>query len=595
MLILTAFGLAVWYVLGWDLGFAWIDQLHDIADSLAWIAEGRLLPPRGTTMSGLGYNGPWSTFMTMTALRLWHAEWAVAALATAGTLTAVAVGLAVAVRQAQPAAAWAILLVWTQPHLWEWSRVGLDVSFAPLSALGFLACAIAAGRRPALAAVAGFFGALVAQSHPSLFPAVAVVLLAAMWTGSPCGSMLRWALALAGGAAAYAGVLAQNQLGIGGLAWLGPIEQLRQLPALVDAPGRALAVRLTAIDHVGLGILLRVAGWLLPVAMTVRAMRGQAPRLVLVALAAAAASLAALGYDERSHYHHLMHWDGLLAAVAVGAAWTFAGSRQGRALLWAVLALQIAAVGLLQWHTAREGIVRLASVFALHEPGRLESAATWRLRRELFDTLAAGGATTPASRARVGGNVALPLAEHGWWSPVDDRRGDPGPDDSTWILGECSTSGVAVAGALCLHEAVIPGRWQMTDHLGQFITADAADWTERPGRPGRGWAHLPPHRIARSRFPLVLNMVGLDAPPSDGWTLRLRTARHPLSVAQLGRVRLRLFANGREIPPREIRAGYLLDEFVYTVPGRRLVLQVDEGPHPTIFFDVSLDPVPAAP
>lgn len=588
LLIVAAFGLAVWYARGWDLGFAWIDQLHDIADSLAWIAEGRLLPQRGTTVSGLGHNGPWSTFMTMTALRLWHAEWAVAALAAAGTLTAVALGLWAAVRRAQPAAVWAILLVWTQPHLWEWSRVGLDVSFAPLPALGLLTCVVAAGRGLPLAAAAGFFGALVAQSHPSLFPAVAVVLVATLWTGAPRASAFHWALALAGGAVAYAGVLAKGQLGAGGLTWLGPGEQLRLLPALVDAPGRALAVRLEALDYNGLGILLRWAGWLLPVGMTVQALRRRASRPALVALAAAVASLAALGYDEQSHYHHLMHWDGWLAAVAVGTAWTFAGSGRGRALLWAVLVLQMAAVGLLQRQAAREGIVAPASVFALHEPGRLESAATWRLRRALFAALAADGAATPPSRARVGGDAALPLAEHGWWSPLDDRPGDS-LGEGAWLLQNCRSGGLPLTGGLCLLSSTAALRWRLLGQEGAQITEDVAEWRNRAGAPGPGRAHLPPLSVARSRFPLHLEPAEV-ADAAGEWTLRLRMPRHPLALAADGEANLTVVIDGRAMVPLRTQAGYILDEAVYRVPARKIEVRVDgRDPRPVV-FDVFIDP-----
>lgn len=590
-LAVVAGALAVGYLSGWDLGFAWIDQLHDMADSLAWIEAGHLLPPRGTTVSGLGHNGPWSTFMTMFALRLWSAEWALAAWATFGTLLAVATGLWLAVRRQQPAVAWSILLVWTQPHLWEWSRVGLDLSFAPLPALGLMVGVAAAGRRPMLAAAAGFAGALVAQSHPSLFPAVAVVLVAALRVGDMRGSIVRWGLALAGGGLAFAGVLIGEQLGVGDLRWLGPIGQLRQWPALLDAPGRALAVRMAAADYGSLGMLLRAAGWLLPTALVAQAARGRAGRPALVALAAAAASLLALGYDERTHYHHLMHWDGWLAALAVGVAWTFAGTRAGRALLWALLTLQIATVVVLQREAARDGIVRLSGTFALHEPGRLEPAATWRLRRELWATLDRSSAVAAADRARVGGDAALPLAEHGWWSPFDPPGASaPG---GAWLLHDCRTGDVPLVGQLCLSVARQAAPWMLVDREGATVSADLSDWRLRGEMPGPGRAHLPVLAVPRERFPLRLSPT--DTTAAGEWTVRLRTPRHPLAVAADGRTELTLFLDGRPVTPVRLQTGYILDEAVYRLGGREIELRLTgDDPRPAA-FDIFVDPRAPAP
>ncbi len=596
--ILLFLALAGFFVAGWDLGFVWIDQLHDTADSLAWLAEGRLLPPRGTTVSGLGHNGPWSTWMTMMALRIWSAEWAVAALAVTCTLIAVGGGWLTAQRRRSVALAWAILLVWTQPHLWEWSRVGLDVSFAPLPAL-LLVVAVRLSRRwTGVALIAGFAGALAAQSHPSLFPAVAVVLLIGAGSAPLRVLCLRWALSLAGGILPYLGVLLGGQLGTGELAWPAIGEALGMLPSLLDAPGRALDVRLTALGWGELGSLQRLAGWLVPLLVLARLLRpGPRPRVAVVAAVAALVSLAALTYDEQAHYHHLMHWDGWLAATTVALAWSYADRRSGRALLASLLVLQIGTVAVLQQRAARTGVVELSGVFPLREPGLIEQAATWRMRAALWPMLAARGLTDPVSRARVVGDAALSLAEHGWWSPFDGMQAPSGPPATggPWRLATCDDGAHVIIGRLCLLGATPIPPQALADRDGMLLTSDAAQWRRgRATRPGPRGAHVPPFSVARSRFPLLL--TGATGDGNDAGVrriLRLRTARHPLAVEADGSTQIAVRQAGFVLEPAAVRYGYIMRESVYFVDARPvdLALEEQDAARPAV-FDLSLESTP---
>jgi hypothetical protein len=587
--------LAVLFAAGWDLGFVWIDQLHDTADSLIWLSEGRLLPPRGTTVSGLGHNGPWSTWMTMTALRIWHAEWAVAALAVACTLLAVGGGWLIARRQGRGTLAWAILLVWTQPHLWEWSRVGLDVSFAPVPVLLLLLTVAWSRRWTGAALPAGFAGALAAQSHPSLFPAVVVVLLVGAGKAPPRVLCLRWGLSLFGGILPYLGVLLHRQLGAGELAWPPLAETFQALPLLLDAPGRALDVRLTALDWGTLGALHRVVGWLVPLLVLARLLRPRArpPSVAVIAGVAAVVSLAALSYDEQAHYHHLMHWDGWLAATMVALVWSYADRPWGRALLASLLLLQVGTIAVLQQSAARTGVVELSGIFPLREPGLIEQAATWRMRAALWPMLAARGLTDPADRAAVTGDAVLPLAEHGWWSPFDDaaRPAASAVGEGPWRLAACSDGAQAVTGRLCLHEALPIPPYALADRNGTLVTPDVTRWRQgRATRPGPAGAHVPPFSVARARFPLQLTAStedGRSAHPLR--TLRLRTVRHPLAIATDGTTQITVRQGGRNLQPVAVSHGYIMREVVFAIEAGPVLLLVEEAnaTRPAV-FDLSL-------
>ncbi len=542
-------------VAGAPTAFVWFDQLRHWGQSLEQIRGGIWIPPRGASVTGVGANGPLYHLILMAGLRVLASETAMAVY-SAGTA---AVGLAVAARLAArrwgaATALWPLAAVASHPILAEWMRVGLDHSFLPLWLPFGLAAWLLVERRPGsvwawivwgLACGAGL------QLHFTIGPALA---LASLLVWRPRQASWAPIATLAGAALTYATMLGGAAVQSPGLAWHeAPVTAARLIRAALTAPVLRAA-----------GVGWNSAWWSAPVvilgvAALVGALIGARRRAVRRGLAAVAASLLLVSFDEASHYHHLMHLDAFLIALTATGAVALAAFRHGRALLTVLVSVHLLLGARMVADARQRGIVELPSSYPLAWPNARELAATAAQRDALAAALAAVGLDHPVLRAEAVFGDVLPFFEHGWMF-LRDHRSPP----SAGVVGRAAWQLSAPpcrpddrpAGTLCLRAA-------QTGPL-RVASSKDSDYIAQTALKGQMWRQglsFPPEMaqldLVRSRN-LPLRAV---APETQAFSrLVLRTFRFPLAIDLVGRHPVQPTGLG---PPDRTHNGYAVREDIW--------------------------------
>lgn len=554
--ILLAAGLLL-LVAGAPTAFVWFDQLRHWGQALEQIRNGVWLPPRGASVTGVGANGPLYHLILMGGLRFLSSETAMAfysAASAAVGLTATAV--LAARRWGLSLAVWPLAAVVCHPILMEWMRVGLDHSFLPLWSPLALAAWLFVERRPGSPGAWLLWGVACGaglQLHFTVGPALALASLA-LW--QPRDAPWAPLATLAGTALTYVTLMAGPAPQSPGLTWF-------EAPQTAWRLTRA-ALTATSLRAAGVGWASpwwTTAGGFFTAAAVLGALLGRARRAVRRSLAVAAASLLLVSFDERSHYHHLMHLDVFMMAMTVAGAITLAAAPAGRVVLAGVLTSQLALGVRMVDDALAAGVVELPSSYPVAWPDERELAATAIQRDRLAVTLNALALDHPLLRQDLVFGDVLPYFEHGWMFLVDHRAPATGgaADAGYWRLerGPCPDATGRQAGALCMAPAAARPEAVRPDLDGGFVPRTAVR-----GSLWRQGVAFPPEMaqlevVRRIAFPLRLESG--EGPGFAGLTLRV--FRFPLAMELIGNPPLWPAA----LPdPDHKRSGYTLREYTWT-------------------------------